>query len=143
MIRPCLRTKWHINPFSRLATTDMGRKLGEELGPHLTQCRRVEAYLHTKWHLGLSNRLAAIDVGRKLGDCVPFWRGSTSNTMSLWSRHTSKPSGILIHPAVWPQYTWAENSGGEWGCAPFLGELGSHLTQCGLGPCLPPCQVSF
>jgi len=46
MIRPCLRTKWHINPFSRLATTDMGRKLGEELGPRLTQCRRVEAYLH-------------------------------------------------------------------------------------------------
>jgi len=22
------------------------------------------------------------------------------------------PSGILIHPAVWPQYAWAENCGG-------------------------------
>jgi len=62
MIRPRFRTKWHINPFSRLATTDMGRKLGEVLGPHLTQCRRVEAHLHTKWHLGLSNRLAAIII---------------------------------------------------------------------------------
>jgi len=26
-----------------------------------------------------------------------------SNTM--WPRPTSKPSGILIHPTVWPQYT--------------------------------------
>jgi len=39
-----LRTKWHLDPSSRLAPADMGRKLGavplwEELGPHLTQCR--------------------------------------------------------------------------------------------------------
>jgi len=41
-----LRTKWHLSPYSRLATTDIGRKLGEcaplgvgELGPRLTQCR--------------------------------------------------------------------------------------------------------
>ena len=40
-----LRTKWRLNLYSRLATTDMGRKLGvcapfgEGLGPHLTQCR--------------------------------------------------------------------------------------------------------
>jgi len=39
-------TKWHLNPSSRLATTDMGRKLGVcsffrgvELGPYLKQCR--------------------------------------------------------------------------------------------------------
>jgi len=39
------------------------------------------------------------------------------------------PSGILIHPAVWPQWTWAE----KWGAAvhvPVLeGELGLHLTM--------------
>ena len=41
-----LRTKWHLDPSSRLATIDMGRKLGAplpfrggELGPHLTQSR--------------------------------------------------------------------------------------------------------
>ena len=41
-----LHTKWHLNPSSRLATTDIGHKLGgyapleeRELGPHLTQCR--------------------------------------------------------------------------------------------------------
>jgi len=40
-----LHTKWHFNPSSRLATTNMGRKLGvcapfgeTELGFHLTQC---------------------------------------------------------------------------------------------------------
>jgi len=42
---------------------------------------------------------------------------------------TSEPSGILIHPAVWPQQTWTEN----WGLFPFFGEeqLGPHLKQCG------------
>ena len=34
-------------------------------------------------------------------------------------RPTSVPSGILIHPAVWPQQTWVENCGG--GCALFFG----------------------
>ena len=31
--------------------------------------------------------------------------GSPSNTMSPGLRPTSIPGGILIHPAVWPQYT--------------------------------------
>jgi len=38
-------TKWHLDPSSRLATIDMGQKLGAvpllgewELGPHLTPC---------------------------------------------------------------------------------------------------------
>ena len=30
-------------------------------------------------------------------------------------RYSSVPSGILLHPAVWPQQTWAEN----WGLCPF------------------------
>jgi len=29
-----------------------------------------------------------------------------------------------------------------WGCAPFGGELGSHLTQCRLGRGLPPYQAA-
>jgi len=40
-----LRTKWHLDPSSHLATTNMGQKLGKgamplgvELGPHLIQC---------------------------------------------------------------------------------------------------------
>jgi len=39
-------------------------------------------------------------------------------------------SGILVHPAVWPQQTQAKN----WGCTPSAeGEMGPHLTQCRLG----------
>jgi len=33
------------------------------------------------------------------------------------SRPTSIPSGILVHPAVWPQWTLAEN----WGLCPIMG----------------------
>jgi len=40
---------------------------------------------------------------------------------------------------VWWQYTWAE----KWGCcAPFEGELGPHLSQCGLGWGLRPYHVA-
>jgi len=63
----------------------------------------------------MGDRLATIDMGRKLeGQSHFFWGGAgfPSNTMSPGPRPTSVPSGILIHPAVWPQYTWAE----VWGC---------------------------
>jgi len=75
-----LRTKWHLDPFSRLATTDMGRKLGGcapwRLGPYLTNVARAEAYLHTKWHLDPFSRLATRDMDRKIGAAVPpFWGG--------------------------------------------------------------------
>jgi len=67
--------------------------------------------------------------------------GSPSNTMWPGPRPTSLPGGILIHPAVWPQQTWAKNWGG---IAPLgEGELGPHLTQCGLGQGLSPYQVVF
>jgi len=56
----------------------------------------AEAYLRTKWHLDPSSRLATTDMRQKLGDC----------------------------------------------CAPFLGEVGPHLTQCGLGRGLPLYQVA-
>ena len=50
--------------------------------------------------------------------------GAGSQSSTIWPgprpRPTSVPNGILIHPAVWTQKTWAEN----WGCAP-LGGAGS------------------
>jgi len=56
--RPYLRTKWHLDPSSRLATIVMSRRVGpavpfrgEELGPHLTQCRLGRDLHRTKWHL--------------------------------------------------------------------------------------------
>jgi len=64
-----LRTKWHLDPPSRLARIDMGRKVGAavprlfwegKLGTHQHNVPWAEAYLPTKWHLDPSNRLAAI-----------------------------------------------------------------------------------
>jgi len=96
----------------------------------------AEVYFGNKWHLHPSSHLAKIDMGQKLdgGGCALFSGGSSvpSNTKSPGLRPTSIPSGILMHPAVWPQYKWAEN----WGrlCPPpFWGEeLGPHLAQCGV-----------
>jgi len=47
-------------------------------------------------------------MDRKVGDCCAPLRGgaeSPSNTISPGPRPTCVPSGILIHPTVWPQYT--------------------------------------
>ena len=101
----------------------------------------AEAYPRTKWHLDPSSRLATIH-GPKLRVLCPLFGGGwvPSNTMSPGPRPTSVPSGILIHQAVWPQQTWAKNRE----VVPFCGRgpMGSHLTQCGRGRNLPPCQVS-
>jgi len=54
----------------------------------------------------MGDRLAIIGMGRKKGwAAVGGWvpTGSTSNTMWPGRRPTSLPSGILIHPTVWPQ----------------------------------------
>jgi len=89
----------------------------------------------------MGDRLATIYKGRKLGPAVSLWRrrgaGSPSNTMSPGPRSTFLRSGILIHPAVWPQQTWVE----DWGL-PGEGKLGPYLTQCGRGRSPPQCQVS-
>ena len=91
----------------------------------------TEAHLHAKCHLDPSSRLATIDMAESWGLRPLFGEGagSTSNTMSLGPKSTCIPSGILIHPAVWPHQTWAEN----WRRAlppPFLvrGKLDPHPT---------------
>jgi len=100
----------------------------------------AEIYLRIKWRLDPCSHFATIDMGRKVGGAVPLFRGAGSpfNTMSPGPTPASLSSGILIHPAVWPQQTWAENWGG--GCAPVW--VGPHLTQCGKGRGLPPYQVA-
>jgi len=58
----------------------------------------------------MGDRLATVDMCRKVRGCcarVPFHggAGSLSNTLSPGPTPISVPSGILIHPTVWPQYT--------------------------------------
>jgi len=52
----------------------------------------------------MGERLATIDTN--VGAAVPLpvgGAGSPSNTMSLGPKLTFIPSGILIHPDIWPQ----------------------------------------
>jgi len=94
------------------------------------------------WHLHPSSRLATTDIGRKLWSCAPFLgreAGFPSNTKSPGPKPTSVPSGILIQPAVWPQWTRAEN----WDYAPF-GGAGLGCPSKVLWPGLrPTCMPSF
>ena len=99
-----------------------------------------EVFFRTKWHLHPSSRLATIDMGRKLGGggCAPppFLGGAgfPSNNVACAEAYqsTTMLSFMLIHPTVWPQYTNVTDKTGP--IFFFLGgELGPHLTQCGLG----------
>jgi len=84
--------------------------------------------------IGLPYQVASSSIhpfgyNRHEAKTVPLLGGAAtpSNTTSLGPRFTSVPSGILIHPAVWPQQTLAEN----WGLCTFRGgELDPRLTQC-------------
>ena len=56
----------------------------------------------------MGDRLAAIDIGLKVEAPVPLTvggAGSPPNTMLSGPRPITVPSGILIHPTIWPQYT--------------------------------------
>jgi len=111
-----LRTKWHLDLSSRLATIDIGRKLGGgapffgrgSWGPHLSQCglgRGLPTCQVPSWSI---QPFGHNRHGPKIVGLCPFWgggAGSPSNTMWPGSRPTCLPSFILIHPTVWPQYT--------------------------------------
>ena len=106
-----LHTKWHLDSFSHLGTTDMGRKLeglcplfwGGEMGPHLAQCG-LPPYQVASWSIEPHGHNR---YGPKIrGGLCPFRRGGpgfSSNTVWPVPRSTCMPSGILIHAAVWPQ----------------------------------------
>jgi len=54
----------------------------------------------------MGDHLDTTDMSQKLGAMPPFGgAGSPSNTMWPGLRPTCMPNFILIHPAVWPQYT--------------------------------------
>ena len=81
---PRSTSKWRLHPLSRLATINMGQKLGgggcafRSAGSWVPIEHKVawsEAYLHTKCHLNPSSRLATTDISRKLGDCAPLGEG--------------------------------------------------------------------
>jgi len=55
--------------------------------------------------------------GPKIGGTLPLLGGAgfhLTQSRLFCPKPTSVPSGILIHPVIWPQPTWAEN----WGWLP-------------------------
>jgi len=109
----------------------------------------LDAYLDASRYLDASSRLATIEMGKKLGRGAPalFWWGELGPHLAQCGVDQGPPlcqvPSWLIHPAVWPQWTWAENwAGGS--PVPFSGrgELGPHLTQGRLGWVLPLYQVA-
>jgi len=115
-----------------------------ELGPHLVPCGLGRGVLPYQVVSLSIQPFGHNRHGPKIGwgwVCRFFGvAGSLSNTKSPRSRPTSTPSGILVHPAVWPQRTLAEN----WGLHPFRGGgAGLHLTQCRANQGLPPYQVIY
>jgi len=103
----------------------MGRKEGAavplswgELGPRLTQCGLGRGPLPYQVASSSIQPIGNNRHGPKTGGCPLLGRaGSPSNTTWPGTRFTSVPTGILIHPAVWPQYTSAKN----WvGLCPFF-----------------------
>jgi len=66
----------------------------------------------------MGDRLATIDMGRKVQAAVILsvgGAGSQSIAMLPGPRPTSIPSGSLIHPTIWPQYTnVTDRQTGQW-----------------------------
>jgi len=50
---------------------------------------------------------------------TPVWQMDRIRWLRPGPRPTSVPSGIWIHPAIWPQETWAENWRGKGSWVPI------------------------
>jgi len=127
----------------------MGRKLveavphfgGGELGPHAARCCLSRSLIRAKCHRDPSSRLATIDMAENRGSVPFFGRGgdaSPSNTMSLGSRPTFLPSGIL-NPS---SHLATADMDRELEAMPLWGgQLGRHLTQCRQVRGQPACHA--
>jgi len=128
----------------RLATTDMGRKLGAVplWGGAGSPCNTMSPEpTSTSLSSGILTHPAVCPQQTKLGVMCPFLRGagSSCNTMWPWPRPTPVSNGTLIH-APFGHNTWAKIAGAV--PPPLGGERASHLTQCRLGRGLAPYQAA-
>jgi len=69
-------------------------------GGHMIETYKTRAQQWLRWAT-----VATIDMGLKERGAVPLSQsaGNPSNTMWPVPMSTSIPSGIFIHPAIWPQ----------------------------------------
>jgi len=92
-----------------------------QLGPRLIQCGLCRSLLLYQVACSSIQPFGHNRHGPKIGwdGCAFFLEvtGCPSNTKSPEPRPTPIPSGILVHPAIWPQRIITEN----WGLCPFSG----------------------
>jgi len=133
-------TSWCIQPFGHNRN---GPKIGERALPPPfgmgAQCGLVQGPLPCQVPSWSIQPFGHNGHGPKIGEVAPLpfeggKAGCPSNTKSHGPTSASIPSGILIHPAIWPQQILAEN----WRLCPFgEGKLGPHVTQYVQGRGLP------
>jgi len=115
-------SKWHLDPSSHLATTNMGRKLGVcpllgggEVDAYLAQCglgRGLPSYQVDLIHAAIWQQ----QIWAENWGLCPFRGGELGPRLTQmwpWPRSTCTPSFILIHPTVWPQYTNVRDRTGQ------------------------------
>jgi len=107
--------------------------------------KRKKSLSFSRWHhfvhkslavTEMGDSLASIDMGRKVCVCggvlYPFpWDNlAPSNTISPGPRPISVPSGILIHPAIWPQSRYRRTGQtGQTGQTIWSDSIGRTLLQ--------------
>ena len=119
---PCSNAAKTQNPLKFVRMPQTPEPISAVSGPKFTiwvpiqhNVAWAKVYLHTKWYPDPSSPLAIIDTGQNVeghhASLHTGGAGSPCKTMSPGLRHTSVPSGILIHQAIRPQQTWVE----KWG----------------------------
>ena len=100
-------TKWHLDPASRLATIDMGLKLGCSApfrggGAGPLSNTKLPAQRPTSLPSGILIHSA---IWPQPITAKNWGAGSPSNTMWPGARPTCMPSFISTRHTIWPQYT--------------------------------------
>jgi len=139
-----LAIKWHLDPPSRLAATDIGWKLRATgsvsicpppfLGPHLTQCGLGRGYFPTKFHLDLLKRLATMHQRHR-----QYRTGQTRQQSDSIGRTVFRPQNCVSVYAVLEQHKECLLRGSEFG--PVL--LMSLAVQCPQEGVQLPCMWAY
>ena len=106
-----LHAKFHLDPYSRLATIDMGRKLGDlppfgERGAgsqsNRTSLGSRPTFLPSGILIDPSSHLATTDTGQKLGRAVPLWGGDLGPRLTQCGQGRGLPTRQVSSGSVQP-----------------------------------------
>jgi len=145
-----LRTKWHLDPSRRLATTDTGRKLGRLClfsgGDGFPSNTKSPGPRTTCVPSGILIRPAVWpqQTCAENGGCAPRFWGKLGPHVAQYGLGRGLPP---YQVASWCIQPFGHNTNGPktGGLCPFFwgGGAGSHLAQCGMDRGPRPCQVPY